>query len=379
MNKWMLGAALVAAGACSTPERPRAAEAPAVEATTEVVREDDVDELHLASGTVRARNTAVLSPRVAGAVRSLRARPGDRVAAGQLLAVIEAADVAAAAHRARAGLEEALAARRQAEAGVRAARASAGIAETTLGRVEVLAGERATTAQQLDEARARKDGASAQAAEAEAALRRSDQRIAQARAEVAGAETQLGWTRITAPFAGRVLERRVDLGNLVAPGVPVYVIEQEGPLRVEAAVDESLGDRVEVGDPAEVRLGDGVTIEGRIGEVVPAVDPASRAFLVKVDLPAGAPALRPGMFARVGLRTGRSGRLEVPAAALSRLGQLDRVWVVEEGRARLRLVTLGQRRGERVEVLSGVDPGETVIAAVVPGLRDGARVTGGAR
>jgi multidrug efflux pump subunit AcrA (membrane-fusion protein) len=346
---------------------------PIVDAPTETVQSGQVDTLHEASGTVRGRNTAILAPKVPGTLRVLRVRAGDHVSAGQILAVLESADLQAGLRRARAGLDEAEAARTGAESAARAAESAERIATSTYERLRKLAAERAVTAQQLDEAEARYRGAQAGKAMADSAVRGAQTRIEQARAEIGGAEAQLAFARIAAPFAGRVIERRAELGSFLPPGAPIYVIEQDGALRVEAAIDESLSGRVRVGDTASITLGDRPVVEGRISEVVPAIEVGSRAFLVKIDLPALAD-LRPGMFARVALRAGKSGRLEVPAAAVSRHGQLDRVYVVEGGRARLRLVTLGEPRGDRIEVLSGVDPGEQVVAALRPGLVDGARI-----
>jgi len=116
-------------------------------------------------------------------------------------------------------------------------------------------------------------------------------------------------------------------------------------------------------------------VAGRVSEVVPAIDPASRAFTVKVDLPADVGVeLRPGMFARVDFRTGTTRALRVPATAVVPAGALDRVFVLEDGRARLRLVTVGERSGEEVEVLSGLSAGDVVMTAPPPDLRDGQRV-----
>ncbi len=373
-----LGALFVGALGCGQLHDKAEPPAPLVSAPVETVQTGQVDALFEASGTVRGRNTAILAPKVPGYLRELRARPGDHVGAGQVLAVLEASDLQASVRQARAALDEAEAARAGAESNAVAAASAERIATTTYERLRKLAADRAVTAQQLDEAEARYRGAQAQRTMADAAVRAAQTRIEQARAAIGGAEAQLSYARIAAPFAGRVLERRAELGSFLSPGAPVYVLEQDGLLRVEAAIDESLSGRVRVGDAVHLTIGDRPPIEGKIGEVVPAIEVGSRAFLVKIDLPAAsAPGLRPGMFARVALHAGKTGRLEVPAAAVSRRGQLDRVYVVEEGRARLRVVTLGEPRGERVEVLSGIDPGEQVVAAPPPGLVDGARIGGG--
>jgi multidrug efflux pump subunit AcrA (membrane-fusion protein) len=94
---------------------------------------------------------------------------------------------------------------------------------------------------------------------------------------------------------------------------------------------------------------------------------------VKIDLPA-APGLRSGLFGRAVFDTGVRRVLAVPLNAVVERGQLASVFVVEQGAARMRLVTLGARRDGQVEILSGLNGGESVVAPVPPGLRDGARV-----
>ena len=110
-----------------------------------------------------------------------------------------------------------------------------------------------------------------------------------------------------------------------------------------------------------------------MSEVVPNVDVASRAFLVKLDLPQGL-SIRPGTFARVRFRLGQEPRLVVPSTALTSFGALDRVFVVEGNTAHLRMVTRGEAQGRWTEVLSGLSPNESVVQAPPPELRDGARV-----
>jgi RND family efflux transporter MFP subunit len=212
---------------------------------------------------------------------------------------------------------------------------------------------------------------------AEAHVRGGVARIEEARAQVAEAQAMLGYAKITAPFAGRVVERRVDPGNLAAPGAPLLVLEDAGASRVEVAVDESRRAALQVGGDATIEIGGAsAPIAGKIAEIVPSVDVASRAFLVKLDLPESAAGIPPGTFARALFRVGEHDRLVVPRTAVTSLGALDRVFVVDGERARLRMVTLGEAQGVSIEVLSGLSAGERVVAAPPPGLADGARLGG---
>ena len=114
-------------------------------------------------------------------------------------------------------------------------------------------------------------------------------------------------------------------------------------------------------------------IPARVSEIVPAVDAASRAYIVKIDLPA-MPNLRSGMFGRAWFPLGARTVVAVPQPALVDRGQLQSVFTVENGFARTRLVTTGQRAQNAVEVLSGLSEGETVISPLPSALADGARV-----
>ena len=111
----------------------------------------------------------------------------------------------------------------------------------------------------------------------------------------------------------------------------------------------------------------------RVSEIVPAVDASSRSYIVKIYLPPSRE-LRSGMFGRALFSMGKQTVTAVPASALIERGQLQSVFVVENGAAHTRLVTTGRRAGDSVELLSGLNPGETVVRPVPPGLRDGARV-----
>ena len=113
---------------------------------------------------------------------------------------------------------------------------------------------------------------------------------------------------------------------------------------------------------------------GKVGEIVPSVDVASRAFLVKIDLPSDSGPLRPGTFARVSFPIGSRPRLVAPTTALTSFGALDRLFVVDGGHARLRMITRGEAQGPWTEILSGLSAGETVVAAPTADLRDGTPV-----
>jgi RND family efflux transporter MFP subunit len=338
--------------------------------------EEPLDALYRTSGTVRGRTTAVLTSKTVGYVRSVDVRAGDRVKAGQVLAVLEANDSRASLRRAHAGFDQSVEARAEAENAVAAAEAALRIARTTHARIAALHAREAVSQQEFDEAQARLQAATAQAEMARARFRMSGSRVSQAEAEIGEAQAALDYARIVAPFAGQVIERRVEPGSLASPSMPLLVLEHEGRVLVEAPVEESRASSVTLGDTVSVYIEAlGKPVIGKVGEIVPMVDVGSRAFLVKVDLPSELVGLRPGMFARVSFRVGRRTPLVVPASAITRSGALDRLFVVDGDHVRLRMVTLGETQGAWTEVLSGLAPGERVVAAPSPGVADGLRFT----
>lgn len=201
-------------------------------------------------------------------------------------------------------------------------------------------------------------------------LRDAEDRLRFAQAGLAEVEALLAHASIRAPFAGVVTEKPVLPGDLATPGLPLLALESTGRLRAEGAVPERAAATLRIGDPLVVVVSDDAApIEGRIEELSTAADAVSRSVLVKVALPAGA--ARSGQFARLQVAVGVSEALLVPASALTRFGQMERVFVVADGRAHLRLVKTGRTVGDRVEILSGLNAGEQVVLAPPAALRDG--------
>lgn len=350
------------------------AEGPPVAAAVVTAHEEELPTLYLTSGTVRGRSTTVLTSKTMGYIRAVRVRAGDHVSLGQPLVELEANDVRASVARARAALAHTTETKSEADSALVLAHADAKVAKSSYDRAAKLFEDKAIPPQQFDEAEARWHTAEAQERMAQARVRMMGSSIDEAQAVLGEANATLGYGLITAPFTGRVLERRVDPGALAAPGTPLLVVADEGGLRVEASVEESHANDVKVGDEVDVTVGTARPITAKVGEVVPSVDVASRAFLMKVELPPEVGALHPGTFARVGIRVGRRPRLVVPTSAVTSLGALDRVFVVEGGHAHLRMITRGETIGTWTEVLSGLAKDERVVGAPPQSLRDGSPV-----
>jgi RND family efflux transporter MFP subunit len=327
-----------------------------------------------ATGTVRARTASSVSSQVMGRVRQVSFQAGDRVREGQLLVELDARDIDAQVRQAEAGQREAQEALLETDGAIASAKANLDLAQVTFQRMQDLFQKKSISNQEFDEASARLKVAQASYEMAAAKRKQVAAKISQAGAGIDSANIMRGYSRITAPFDGVVIEKHVEPGNLAAPGAPLALIEREDGYRLEASVEES---RVR-----DVRVGQGVsvvlealdrTIAARVGEIVPAVDAASRSYLVKIDLPA-LPQLRSGMFGRAVFTLGKREALAVPAAAVREQGQLRLVFAAEGGFVRSRMVTLGETHGDLREVLSGLNAGDSIVSPLPPGLSDGAKV-----
>jgi RND family efflux transporter MFP subunit len=358
-------------GASETHTRA-AAKPPAVSVQTATVCIEEWTDAYEATGAVRARTTTVLSSRVIAYVRRVDIQVGAHVHEGQELITLEARDLDANVLSAEAAEAEVRATVPEADNGVAGAKANLELAKSTFNRMEELASKKSISSQELDEASARLK--SAQAAYDMARARRSqlDSKLAKVEQEIRAAKTMRDYTQISAPFSGVVTAKSVEPGNLATPGAPLLTIEREGAYRLEVSVDESRLPFVKPGQTVDVTL---EALDRRftapVSEIVPAVDSASHAYIVKIGLPA-LPNLRSGVFGRA--RFPMRGRkvLTVPAAAVIERGQLQSVFVLEEAVARSRLVTIGKREKNAMEVLSGLSEGEKVVSPIVAGLTDGA-------
>jgi len=325
-----------------------------------VARRTEVPDWLEAVGTVRAAQTSQVASQIMGNVVEIRAHEGDRVQVGQILAVIDSAQP-------RAEVERAIAAEAGAQKEVSAADSDFALAEATLKRYQQLYERKSVSPQEFDEVKARY-----QSAEARRDMARAGE--AQANAALTQARTLLGYTQIRSPFNGLITEKKVDVGTLAFPGMPAFTMEDTSSYRLEATVNEGEIGVVRVGQPVRVSLDvlGSTELRGRVLQVVPAADPASRSFLVKVELPDSN--LRSGVFGRVRFSRGERLALLIPQAAIVERGQLRGVYVINSNQiADLRYVTLGTTDGEQVEVLSGLQGGERLIAA------SGSRELGGKR
>ena len=361
------------AGCGEPPEVPTAAQPRAVAVNVVTASAQQWPSTYEATGTVRARSSAVIAAKWMGYVREVKVQLGDRVHEGQLLVTLDARDLDASSNRAAAAHEEVRNGIPEADSAVAVAQANLDLVQATFKRMNELYEKKSISDQEFDEASAKLKAAQAGFEMARSKRSQLDSRLAQAEQEVRAAQVTRSYAEVQAPFAGIVTAKSVDPGNLAAPGAPLLTIERDG-YRLEASVEESRLSAIRTGQVVSVTL-DGIdqTFNARVSEVVPAVDAASRAYTVKINL-AAAPSLRSGIFGRARFQLGSRSVLAIPIGAVTERGQLQSVLVAENGIARTRLITLGDKTKDQVEVLSGLTAGEKVIFPIPQSLADGASI-----
>jgi RND family efflux transporter MFP subunit len=314
------------------------------------VQEQNIPDLLEAVGTVHAAQTSTLASQMMGTIIEVKVQEGDRVHQGQVLAVIDDSQP-------RAALDRAVAADSASRQQLAAAESELGLAESTLKRYQTLYERKSVSPQEFDEVRTRQ-----QAALARRDMARADQE--QAKASLTQAKTALEYTRIRAPFDGVVTEKKVDAGTLASPGMPIFTIEDVRRYRVEAAINESDLLYVRSGEPVPVLIDAFGTepLQAKVVQIVPAADPASRSFVIKIELPTDS-RLRSGLFARAQFSRRERRSLLIPQTAVVERGQMQGVFLLDQNKiAALHYVTLGKLSRGQVEVLAGLQVGDLLVA-----------------
>jgi RND family efflux transporter MFP subunit len=365
MNRFLPIAILIPLiAACARVTPPLAAKG-----TAQVLNSDQVETLTVspivdtfrASGTVRARQTAAIAAKIVADILDVRVQAGDRVAAGQPLILLDRRNLEAGLHRAEAARTEAENAVAETENAITAANASLDLARATHKRFEDLVAAAAVSKQEFDESLARLKNARAAVDIAVSRRRQAEAHRSQAEAELSAQRVALTYSELNAPFSGLVTERKADPGSLATPGMPLLLLEREGLLRLEASIDESRLGMVRIGAQVPVEI-DGLSrmLSGRVDEITPAIDPTTRSFIAKINLPA-VTGMRAGMFGRAAFDGNSREALLVPGSAVLERGQIRSVYVLEKDVPRLRLVTVGEVHDQRLEILSGLTAGEKVV------------------
>jgi len=337
------------AGVAAQP--PQATTAARLELTTDYME---------AVGTVRPRTETRIESQVTGKVREVRVRAGDVVKRGEPLIILDDREFESRRAQAEQSLQSASAQRAQARQGISEAQAAQAKAASQYQRIQKLFTEKAVTSQEMDQAEADYRQAVARLEQAREGLTSAEAGERRAAEALEEARISHGYTVIRAPEDMEVAGRSVEPGDLAVPGKALLTVQTAGAMRLEAFVREGLIDRARPGLELDVSIPAlDRTVRGVVEEVVPVADPTTRTFLVKVTLP-DLPGLYPGMFGRLLVPANTRDAVMVDALAVRRVGQLESVLVKEGETWTWVYVKTGQRRGQDVEVLSGLSGGETV-------------------
>ena len=316
-----------------------------------------VDEYYEAAGTIKAATISSVSARMMGTVSSLLVKEGDPVEKGQLLLTIDDRDVVQKVKQAESGYQEATKA--LASAGQNLA-----LSDITFQRYQKMYEQKAISEQEMNQFETQKKVAGLE-------YERVQETVGRAAAGLAEAKVYLDFTKIHSPVKGLVTEKKIQTGSMAAPGVPLLTVENTALYNAEVTVDEGLSGKIKAGTPVLVTIAAlNRQVAGKVSEVLPAVDPLSRSFTVKVAL-SGA-GLRTGLYVNVRIAQGKKEIILAPRTAIVEKGQLSGVYAVDgQGVVTYRLIRTGKSFAGNVEILSGLKPADRIIVLGVEKALDG--------
>lgn len=362
---WLVGGAIIAGGVYFAYRLPVPWLLPEVETTrVQVLTPTQASTVLTATGYTYARARAAVGAKIIGRVVELPVDEGDTIAAGDIIAVLDSEDLQASVRLAEASLNE--------------ARARLADAEREFARQADLVQDRLTSQAFYDAALTQREVALAQVGTAEARLN--------------SAQANLDYTVVRAPIDGVVIERNIEMGEMVAPGGftsqqstgSIVRIADPASLEVEADINESYIARLQLGQRASIRVDavPGFEYSGRLRQIVPTADRQRAVVQVKVSIENIDERLVPDMSCTVTfLEEGideteliQPPKLLVPEQAIQYIGGAAFLFQVDDGQLRRVRVALGEASDGRVEVLEGVQGGETIVGRDVSSLEDGQRV-----
>lgn len=305
-----------------------------VNVTMMTVKTRTIDAVVSAAGALSSKNTSVLSSKVMGKVVALTVNEGDKVSQGKLLLRIESGEITAQAYQAQAAYNN---------------------AKLQYDRIKRLFDEKAATQMEMDQATLGFESA---------------------KAGLNAAKAMESYTTITAPIAGQIVEKRINLGEMALPGQPILKIEDNRNLRLEVTMKEQDIRFVQPGNTVTVQIDalSGKEIKAHVGQVVPASDVRTHSFIVKIDIPADK-GLITGMYGKAFFTTGKREAILVPKSAVVTMSGLTGVYIVSaEGNAVFQMIQPGETFGDSVEALTGLKAGDKVVVSKQDARIDGRKV-----
>jgi RND family efflux transporter MFP subunit len=380
----------LAAAACSKTDtaQARGRDSSAKLVNVDTVKEETMKRAVELVGTLAAVDQVTISSEADGKVSRILADLGDPVKAGQPLIQVDREKQQYNFDQMRASLEKALAQLGAADPqhlpeaektpDVQKANADLAQARQAFDRADALFKRKLVPQQTLDDAAT---AVQSKQASYDLSLQNAKNLRASIQASEASmklADRQLRDTEIRAPFDGYVEKRLVNLGELVKSQMPVMSVVRLDPLKVIAEIPEKMGPWIKDGQPVELHV-DAYperTFIGKVSRISPAVNTATRAFPFEALVPNKDALLKPGTFARVHIESGKIDNvLTLPYATMQYRYGVNRVFVVDGDKLAARELKVGDRLGDRIEIVSGVKAGDRVAATDVDKLADGLKVS----
>lgn len=356
------------------PAQEKAQQLPAI-VVTKAVERKMVGKI-VASGTIRPVNEVLVQPQVEGlSIRELKADVGDRVEAGAVLAtlnddalVLSRSQLVATRAKAEAGLL-------QVKAQLAEAQANAAEARRQADRARTLSEKGTISSAQADQLEAAAIGAEARVTSATQGIGVSEADLKVVDAQIADIDLKLARTSVSAPVSGLISVRNAKIGAIASgAGQPLFTIEQDGDLELVADVSESDILPVKAGQKAEIALaGSATRVEGKVRLVSPTIDPTTRLGTVHVALEDDAKA-RSGMYGNAEIVIAEDTGVALPLTAITTSADGTTVRKVENGVVRIVTVETGIQDGDTIQILTGLKPGDEVVAKAGAYVRDGDRI-----
>jgi RND family efflux transporter MFP subunit len=378
--------AALGGGACTRAGTASEVTAPPAVAVASVTRGDLAQTLTLAA-EFRPYQEIEVHAKVAGYVKSINVDVGDRVSAGQLLAVLEIPELRDDMATDEAAVKRSAEEVNRAQADLTRAEFAHDVAHVAAGRLAGVMKQRPNLVaqQDIDESQGRDRIAEAQVATARASIASAQEQLAVARAGQNKTRTMFAYTQITAPFAGVITHRYADTGAMIQAGtasqsqaMPIVRLSQNAMLRLIIQVPESAVSRIHVGAPVDVKVQAlGRTFDGKVARFAEKLNSDTRTMETEVDVPNPKLELVPGMYAYASITTEAAhGVLTAPVQAVDRKEDKAAVVVVgRDGRLDVRSITTGLETPDRVEVRDGLGEGDLIVVGSRAQLKAGSQVT----
>lgn len=330
---------------------------------THVIEKEEVPLVKVLNGQIEAINRSTVSAQTGGSIETLNYDVGDLVEKSAVIARIKSRSQQAGLEQAKASVGEAKASAARALATYRSAQARSEEAASDFKRVKQIFDQKLISRSEYDRSAAAMKSAKAEVGAAKAAYNAALSSVTAAEARQTQAGEQLGYTEILAPYSGIVVERHVELGEVVAAGNPVMTGISLDQLRVSSDVPQSMIKAVREYKQASVLLPEsGKKSEVTSFTIFPYADSLTNAFKVRAKLPEKVSDVYPGSFVKIAFTVGKKTEITLPESMIVYRGEVTGVYVIdEEGKPLLRQIKLGKRlESGKIVVLSGLEYGEKI-------------------